>query len=98
MALLRTLLSQPRALLLDEPFSKLDVTLRARFRRFVFDHAVAQGLATLMVTHDPADAQAAGGRVIDVAAAVLAEGRDTAACDAETAAAELETTGVRVAG
>ncbi|WP_421782159.1 ATP-binding cassette domain-containing protein [Kiloniella litopenaei] len=33
-AVLRTLLSQPRALLLDEPFSKLDAELRARFRNF----------------------------------------------------------------
>ena len=60
-ALLRTLLSQPRALLLDEPFAKLDVALRARFRSFVFAHARAQGLPTLLVTHDPQDAAAAGG-------------------------------------
>lgn len=60
-ALLRTLLSGPRALLLDEPFAKLDVALRARFRAFVFDHARAQGLPTLLVTHDPQDAADAGG-------------------------------------
>lgn len=65
-ALLRTLLSEPRALLLDEPFSKLDVNLRSRFRRFVFEHARGRGLATLMVTHDPADAQAAGGQIIEI--------------------------------
>src|SRR5262249_17472449 len=41
-ALLRTLLSRPRALLLDEPFGKLDATLRARFRRLVLDHARQQ--------------------------------------------------------
>ncbi len=67
-ALLRTLLSEPRALLLDEPFNKLDVATRDRFRRFVFDHARDQGLATLMVTHDPADAEAAGGAVIEITA------------------------------
>lgn len=60
-ALLRTLLSEPRALLLDEPFAKLDVALRARFRSFVFDHARAKGLPTLLVTHDPQDAADAGG-------------------------------------
>ncbi len=60
-ALLRTLLSEPRALLLDEPFAKLDVALRARFRSFVFDHARAKGLPTLLVTHDPQDATDAGG-------------------------------------
>ena len=63
-ALLRTLLAEPRALLLDEPFSKLDADLRADVRRFVFDHARERGLPTLLVTHDAADAQAAGGVVL----------------------------------
>jgi putative thiamine transport system ATP-binding protein len=63
-ALLRTLLAQPRMLLLDEPFSKLDATLRADFRGFVFEHARRLGLPTLMVTHDAADADAAGGRTL----------------------------------
>lgn len=65
-ALLRTLLSEPRALLLDEPFAKLDVALRARFRSFVFDHARAQGLPTLLVTHDPQDAADAGGPRLEI--------------------------------
>jgi putative thiamine transport system ATP-binding protein len=65
-ALLRTLLSEPRALLLDEPFAKLDVALRARFRAFVFDHARAQGLPTLLVTHDPQDAADAGGPCLQI--------------------------------
>ena len=63
-ALLRTLLAQPRLLLLDEPFGKLDAALREDFRQFVFDHARRLGLPTLMVTHDAADAQAAGGRTL----------------------------------
>lgn len=63
-ALLRTLLSEPRALLLDEPFNKLDAKLRQDFRRFVFEHAAAQRLPVLLVTHDEADARAAAGAVI----------------------------------
>ena len=63
-ALLRTLLSQPRALLLDEPFNKLDAELRSSFSDLVFTHARLRGLPTLLVTHDPADATAAGGRII----------------------------------
>jgi putative thiamine transport system ATP-binding protein len=77
-ALLRTLLSEPRALLLDEPFAKLDVALRARFRSFVFDHARAQGLPTLLVTHDPQDAADAGGPrlEIDAEGRILANAAD----------------------
>jgi putative thiamine transport system ATP-binding protein len=63
-ALLRTLLAQPRALLLDEPFSKLDAQLRDEVRRFVFEHARDSALPTVLVTHDEADAVAAGGAVI----------------------------------
>ncbi len=65
-ALMRTLLAEPGALLLDEPFSGLDAGLRDRVRRFVFDHAKARGLPVLLVTHDPADAEAAGGPVLEI--------------------------------
>ncbi|WP_074445452.1 ATP-binding cassette domain-containing protein [Saliniramus fredricksonii] len=63
-ALMRTLLASPRALLLDEPFSKLDRPLRKEIRDFVFSHARAIGLPTLLVTHDHEDADAAGGPVV----------------------------------
>ncbi len=63
-ALMRTLLALPRVLLLDEPFNKLDMRLRSEFRDFVFGHARRHGLPTVLVTHDEADAQAAGGPVI----------------------------------
>lgn len=63
-AVMRVLLSEPRALLLDEPFSKLDAATRQRFREFVFEHLRGRRLPTLLVTHDPEDATAADGRVI----------------------------------
>jgi putative thiamine transport system ATP-binding protein len=66
-ALLRTLLSEPRALLLDEPFARLDVRLRTRFRQTVFSRARIRLLPTLLVTHDPDDAAAAGGPVVELA-------------------------------
>jgi putative thiamine transport system ATP-binding protein len=63
-ALLRVLLSEPRALLLDEPFSKLDLTLRDRFRSLVFQSATH--LPVLLVSHDPQDSAAAGGVVLEL--------------------------------
>lgn len=54
-ALMRALLAQPKALLLDEPFSKLDAALRDQFRAFVFNHIRARGIPAVLVTHDRAD-------------------------------------------
>jgi putative thiamine transport system ATP-binding protein len=67
-ALLRTLLSEPRALLLDEPFAKLDRALRSRIRSFVFQAAQRDSLPVLLVTHDPENAQAAAGPVLSLSA------------------------------
>lgn len=61
-ALARTLLAEPLALLLDEPFSKLDQTLRAQIRDLVFTET--RNLPVILVTHDPEDARAAGGPVV----------------------------------
>ena len=62
-ALARVLVSRPRLLLLDEPFSKLDMELRAQMRTLVFERARTAGLPVILVTHDEADAAAAGGTV-----------------------------------
>jgi putative thiamine transport system ATP-binding protein len=65
-ALTRTLLADPAVLLLDEPFNKLDANLRAEFRAYVFALARENGLPALLVTHDRTDADAAGGRLIEL--------------------------------
>ncbi len=67
-ALLRVLLSQPRALLLDEPFSALDTDTRQHIRQLVFEQAREHALPTVLVTHDHDDVQAAGGKVISLKA------------------------------
>ncbi|NUB46566.1 ATP-binding cassette domain-containing protein [Fertoebacter nigrum] len=63
-ALMRTLLAEPRALLLDEPFSRLDADLRAQIRSFVLTRARDEGLPVILVTHDAEDARAAAGRIL----------------------------------
>jgi|TARA_R100001369_G_scaffold8294_1_gene20337 putative thiamine transport system ATP-binding protein len=65
-ALMRLLLSKPRAVLLDEPFSKLDTALRQEMRTLVFSQLREAGLPALLVTHDHEDANAAGGPVIEL--------------------------------
>ena len=65
-ALMRLLLSKPRAVLLDEPFSKLDTALRQEMRTLVFSQLHEAGLPALLVTHDHEDANAAGGPVIEL--------------------------------
>lgn len=54
-ALMRALLAQPRALLLDEPFARLDAALRGRMREFVFGLLRTRGIPALLVTHDADD-------------------------------------------
>ncbi|MBU2956087.1 ATP-binding cassette domain-containing protein [Paracoccus sp. 1_MG-2023] len=70
-ALMRGLLAEPAAILLDEPFSALDATLRDEIRGFTFAHLRNAGIPALMVTHDDQDARAAGGPVV----ALNAKGR-----------------------
>jgi putative thiamine transport system ATP-binding protein len=65
-SVLRALLAQPRAVLLDEPFSRLDAALRSRFRDFVFQQLRAQSIPAVLVTHDRQDAPA-GARCIQLA-------------------------------
>lgn len=64
-SVLRALLAAPRALLLDEPFSRLDARLRERFRAQVFADLARRGIPTVLVTHDLADVPA-GAQVVQV--------------------------------
>ncbi|NLQ16196.1 ATP-binding cassette domain-containing protein [Marinomonas sp. M1K-6] len=65
-ALLRTLLSQPDYLLLDEPFSKLDPALRRDVRAFVLNEIQKASIPALLVTHDPEDAKAMEGECLEL--------------------------------
>ena len=61
-ALARALITTPRILLLDEPFSALDAALRETLRA-EFQQRIAQaGMAVVWVTHDEAEARSVGAR------------------------------------
>jgi iron(III) transport system ATP-binding protein len=68
-ALARALARRPHALLLDEPFSSLDASLRTRVREEVHGLLREQGVTTVLVTHDQEEALSLADRV-----AVLRDG------------------------
>jgi ABC-type Fe3+/spermidine/putrescine transport system ATPase subunit len=57
-ALARALITRPRALLLDEPFSALDAALREQLRAEFRERIAEAGMAAILVTHDEAEARA----------------------------------------
>ncbi|MBS0198587.1 MAG: ATP-binding cassette domain-containing protein [Planctomycetes bacterium] len=61
-ALARALAPRPGLLLLDEPLAALDAPLRASVRGFIASAVRDAGVPAVMVTHDPEDAAALGGR------------------------------------
>jgi ABC-type Fe3+/spermidine/putrescine transport system ATPase subunit len=63
-ALARALITQPRALLLDEPFSALDADLRLNLRDEFRSRIEAAGMPTLLVTHDESEARAMAARAV----------------------------------
>ncbi|MCU0266528.1 MAG: ABC transporter ATP-binding protein [Actinomycetia bacterium] len=63
-ALARALAPQPRLLLLDEPLSALDTPTRTRLRTELRRILLRQGVPTVLVTHDRAEALALADRVV----------------------------------
>ncbi|WP_457109524.1 sulfate/molybdate ABC transporter ATP-binding protein [Marmoricola sp. URHA0025 HA25] len=63
-ALARALATQPRVLLLDEPFSALDVSVAAELRDLLARHLRRFAGVTVLVTHDALDVRALADRVV----------------------------------
>ncbi|GAK32419.1 ABC transporter [Iodidimonas nitroreducens] len=63
-ALIRALAPRPHVMLMDEPFSGLDVTLRADVRQRAVEVLKSRAVPTLIVTHDPDEALAVADRIL----------------------------------
>ena len=59
-------MQDPQAVLLDEPFSKLDTALRQQIREWTFTQLRERNIPALLVTHDNADAVSAGGQTVEL--------------------------------
>lgn len=65
-ALARALVAEPAMLLLDEPFSALDLSLRERMRSELAELQTRLQVPMLLITHDPADVEALGQTVFEL--------------------------------
>jgi iron(III) transport system ATP-binding protein len=76
-ALARALAPNPKLLLLDEPFSGLDINMRQTIREETLSVLKRSGVATLMVTHDPEEAMFMADRIKIIGAngSILQAGR-----------------------
>ena len=67
-ALLRAVMSEPRMLLLDEPFSALDANLRDESRRSLKEFLDSVSVPVFLITHDKADVDALASKLIRIEA------------------------------
>ena len=63
-ALARTLITEPKLVLLDEPFSALDTDLRHRMANWLRDQQKNLGFTAIMVTHDQQEAQTVADKIV----------------------------------
>jgi molybdate transport system ATP-binding protein len=65
-ALARALVSEPRIVVLDEPFAALDPALRGRMRSELMALQARLDLQLMVITHDPADVEALDGHTFEI--------------------------------
>ncbi|GHD75467.1 ATP-binding cassette domain-containing protein [Vogesella fluminis] len=78
-ALARAIVARPRALLLDEPFAALDLSLRHTMRRELSDLQQHLQIPIVLITHDPQDVEIFGDHVFQLRDGRL-DAQETAAC------------------
>jgi len=83
-ALVRTLVTQPKVLLLDEPFSALDAVLREEAARAVREVQELLQVPLVFVTHDPGDVERLATRVLRLNAVCNPPGRRCHFFDAQS--------------
>lgn len=66
-ALARTLITEPKLVLLDEPLSALDASLRKRLAAQIREWQKELGFTAIMVTHDEAEASAVADKIVRIA-------------------------------
>ena len=76
-ALARALVTEPRALLLDEPFSALDPALRNTMRHELLALQRQLQVPMIVITHDPEDAALLGQHVVQLRDGQVADSQDT---------------------
>lgn len=81
-ALARALIRRPSLLLLDEPFSALDATLRQRMRLELLEFRKRFSVPLVVITHDPADVEVFGDTVVHFDHGRVAEVRRRAGASA----------------
>lgn len=70
-ALARTIVIEPKVLLLDEPLSNLDAKMRVQVRRELRDLQQRLGLTTIFVTHDQEEANSVCDRIAVLSAGTV---------------------------
>jgi ABC-type Fe3+/spermidine/putrescine transport system ATPase subunit len=91
-ALARALVTEPRVLLLDEPFSALDENLRVEMRLLIRELHTRLGMTTIFVTHDQVEAATVADRIallLDGAIEQVGSPRDFYTAPATLAAARF---------
>jgi molybdate transport system ATP-binding protein len=97
-ALARALASEPRLLLLDEPFSALNQELRIELGEVIRELLAEAPVPVLLVTHDAADAERLASRILSLEAGRIVADNRVSRRDAPAAAAPMTSDEVAVPG